>query len=606
MKKSILSVLVCFFIVTAGHAQGWQWAKHMTSTPFVVHSITAALATDTAGSVFSASTLVSVSAVSGILEGCVSHFGSYSITDSTPFGQSIISKADKDGNFQWVIGTQHAATGIADMATDLAGNLYVLGVYDSGFCTIGNYPLSFPYVYVPTSNSMYFLAKVNSNGNVVWAKNVVPNFSGGIGLGLDYVTSYFPYGKLCVDDTGNVYIAGIFGETSSIGTTTIAPVGISNIFIAKYNTTGMAIWAKAYPNGGVDGISGFAEDQSNLYLAGNYSLATSINFGSFILNTSGPQGNYVVKLDNNGIPLWAKCSDTFAYFSGLAVDPNGSAYVCGNFYNRRINFDADSIVNRNTGKSDAFLVKYNSNGNTEWTKVVGGDSADYAFAVTADHCGNIFMIGGTPDLSSPSGMYKVHANNHVLTIPLNSIGNAPSFVVEYDLGGHFIYNSYIGSGAYYSDQYNIMGEKAIIKADYRGSFCVATACNGTLTDTLGPDVVMTDSGEMMAFVAKFKYDSIGCIPYHEYVGVQEITLAMPDVTLYPNPARDQFIISSSVEFSIGSEVVLYDAVGRQVYRQNLLGNNVSISVSAISPGLYHCVINMLGVGVLSRKLVIIN
>src|SRR5205823_5682183 len=47
------------------------------------------------------------------------------------------------------------------------------------------------------------------------------------------------------------------------------------------------------------------------------------------------------------------------------------------------------------GAEDAFLIKYDSAGNLQWSKQFGTSSADFAKANTVDASGNVFVGGST-------------------------------------------------------------------------------------------------------------------------------------------------------------------------------------------------------------------
>ena len=74
--------------------------------------------------------------------------------------------------------------------------------------------------------------------------------------------------------------------------------------------------------------------------------------------------------------------------NGVTVDSSGNIYVTG-----RTGGALDSIAN--SGSSDIFLVKYDSTGEKQWTKLLGTSSDDYGFGVTVDSSDNIYVTGYT-------------------------------------------------------------------------------------------------------------------------------------------------------------------------------------------------------------------
>lgn len=77
-------------------------------------------------------------------------------------------------------------------------------------------------------------------------------------------------------------------------------------------------------------------------------------------------------------------------------------------------------------------------------------------------------------------------------------------------------------------------------------------------------------------------------------------------TAYPNPARDILIVTYNLEENQRGEFILFDAQGRQIYSQNISGNNKSISFKTdmFQPGLYFYKIKSKGMSVDGSKFVI--
>jgi hypothetical protein len=60
----------------------------------------------------------------------------------------------------------------------------------------------------------------------------------------------------------------------------------------------------------------------------------------------------------------------------VAVDPHGNVYLTG--------YTLGSLGGSNQGNADAFLAKYDANGNLQWTRQLGTPSDDYGFGVGPD------------------------------------------------------------------------------------------------------------------------------------------------------------------------------------------------------------------------------
>ncbi len=92
----------------------------------------------------------------------------------------------------------------------------------------------------------------------------------------------------------------------------------------------------------------------------------------------GSSDIYLIRTDSNGDTLWTKAYGGEGMDEGISVcqTADGGFIVAGYTYSYGI------------GNSDVYLIKANSNGDTIWTKTVGGLEIDVAYAVanTQDGC----------------------------------------------------------------------------------------------------------------------------------------------------------------------------------------------------------------------------
>ena len=79
----------------------------------------------------------------------------------------------------------------------------------------------------------------------------------------------------------------------------------------------------------------------------------------------------------------------------LTIGADGSIYIVGHTWG-----DFDGQIN-NGGYGDAFLTKFNPNGTTEWSRLLGTSDIDYGNALTTGSDGSIYIAGTTTsDLDS--------------------------------------------------------------------------------------------------------------------------------------------------------------------------------------------------------------
>lgn len=205
-----------------------------------------------------------------------------------------------------------------DVIIDAAGNIYLTGFcsartdFDGGGDTNFVTPIG-------TSNvTGIFLAKYNSNGDLIWAKMMSGTVNG--------------WGKkMKLDSNGDIILVGNFAGTvdfdPSAGTTNVvaASTNFSDVFITKYTPSGALVWAKKIGGSVYDEVDALILDSNdNFYISGymNQTVDFDPGAGTYNLTMSiNSQAGYVAKYDNQGNFVWAFLKDREVY--DLAIDASG-------------------------------------------------------------------------------------------------------------------------------------------------------------------------------------------------------------------------------------------------------------------------------------------
>ena len=278
----------------------WLWAKKAGGTAYDKGY---SIAIDASGNSY----------VTGYFQGTAT-FGSTTLTSSG--SQDIfITKLDSSGNWLWAKNAGGTSENYGfSIAVDASGNSYVTGVF-VGTASFGSTTLE--------SNGYddIFVAKLNSSGDWLWAKNA--------GGSDDYDNGW----SIAIDASGNSYVTGYFSGPATFGSTTLTSNGDWDIFVAKLDMRGNLLWAKNA--GGTSDDIGYdiAVDASgNSYVTG-YFESTTATFGSTTLTSCGEYDIFIAKLDSRGDWLWAKnAGGTYRdEGDGIAVDASGNSYVTGYF-----------------------------------------------------------------------------------------------------------------------------------------------------------------------------------------------------------------------------------------------------------------------------------
>jgi len=196
-----------------------------------------------------------------------------------------------------------------------------------------------------------------------------------------------------VDSSGNIYVTGY----TSGGLDNNTNSGNTDIFLVKYNSSGVKQWTKQLGTSTSDAGTGVTVDSSgNIYVTGSTKGGLDGNS-----NTAGSSWDFfLVKYNSSGVKQWTEQYGNVAaevlgvggYYTdfgqGVTVDSSDNIYVTGTI---------------NYGGNDIFLVKFYDNGTKQWTKLLGTSSDDRVAlgfgeimdGVTVDSSDNIYVVGST-------------------------------------------------------------------------------------------------------------------------------------------------------------------------------------------------------------------
>jgi gliding motility-associated-like protein len=311
-------------------------------------------------------------------------FGNITLTNANPGNLDFfIVKYDPSGNAVWAKSAEGGnACGIS---TDASGNIYATGYFNTPTITFGNITLTNSGGVNFTSGDV-FIVKYNSAGNALWAHSAGGN-SMDIGvsvstnaLGNAIITGYFQSDSI---NFGNIMLTNV-------------NAGTGDFFIAQYDAAGNVVWAKSMGGNGDDGGSSVSADSSgNIYTTG-YFNSPSISFGNFTLTNANAGTNdlFITKYDASGIVLWTKSAGNLNddYGRSVSTDIFGNFYLSGSFAGPAINFGTTALTAPSDSLEPAFIAKYDSSGNVLCAAPLS--SGGGWNAVSADRFGNAYLTAG--------------------------------------------------------------------------------------------------------------------------------------------------------------------------------------------------------------------
>ena len=195
-------------------------------------------------------------------------------------------------------------------------------------------------------------------------------------------------GDVVVDDSNNVYVTGTFFGTNPFGTA----IGNQDVFLAKYKPSGELVWSRTlgaprYNEGrGID-----VDRNGNVYITGDF--YGTLSLGDQSVTSHGDADAFIAKFNSNGDLQWLRNygSDGGERGHALAVDGNGNVYATGEFQGTGI---FENIRQQSNGEFDAFIVKYNTDGEFQWVQSGGGAGRDTGYGIAADvRTGDVYVTG---------------------------------------------------------------------------------------------------------------------------------------------------------------------------------------------------------------------
>lgn len=244
--------------------------------------------------------------------------------------------------------------------------------------------------------------------------------------------------SIVTDSLGNVYTTGVFEGTVDFdpgpAIQSLTSSGFYDVFILKLDSLGNFVWVKAISGSNYQRVESMVIDGSgNLYLTGSHKDTT--DFGTGLVSHkvfAFDEDIFILKLDTLGDLFWVKSLEGIGTDQGtdIVVDEYGDVYI-GGFFFQVVDFDPGvGILNfYSIGSSiDAFIAKYNSNGELLWARKLGNNGGDRVYSIDVDSSGNIYAVGsfeGTVDFDPGIATYNIISagSEDIFIWKLDSLGN---------------------------------------------------------------------------------------------------------------------------------------------------------------------------------------
>ena len=240
-----------------------------------------------------------------------------------------------------------------------------------------------------------FLTKLDTTGNAIWSM-----FYGGIGDEFGY--------EVVVDSKDNPYMVGYTNGNdilvSSSGVFQSNNNGSYDSFILKLDSAGNFIWGTYFGgSGGEFTLAADVDGSDNIVIGGFTSSPNMPRLNPFQPVFGGALDAFVAKFDSTGNLMWSTfCGGSNSEdVHALHIDDQNNVIITGETYSSDFPTSPGAFQPNNNGNLDAFLTKYDDQGNRIFSTCFGGFNAEDGYGVASDVMNNIYLVGYSESLNFP-------------------------------------------------------------------------------------------------------------------------------------------------------------------------------------------------------------
>jgi gliding motility-associated-like protein len=414
--------------------------------------------------------------------------GTFESNPTNFVGNGFMAKLNSNGVRIW--GTFLMGAGIQNAKINSLNQIYLVGYARAGSLATPN---SFKEIGDFTDG---LLMKFDTNGQRIWG-----TYYGG--------KNFDRIDAISLDSQENIIIAGETHSYEGIATpdgyqTTLSNSSDYTGFFAKFNKDGNRLYGSYFPF--VIKCSTI-DANDNIILAGDqyfsdfYSFPNISTNGAFKTNHNS-NDVFVIKFSPSFTKLWCTYyggdktvidpSANSDLISGIGSDNANNIYIIGTTTSsNNMSTPGAFKTSQNIGGQDAFIAKFNTNGERQWGTYFGDDSTLYTDSGT--NCfisaeGNIYLIGYT---DSPNNIST--PNSFQSTIKIGPDGYIAKFSTNGDLNWSTYYG---GKGGDFLKSIDYLAGKIVVSG--------RTVYDDS-TDLSTPGVHKTNGGGFIdIFIAEFQ------------------------------------------------------------------------------------------------------
>jgi hypothetical protein len=445
--------------------------------------------------------------------------------------------------------------------------------------------------------------------------------------------------SVCQSAEGGFLIAGYTGSYGA---------GRWDIYLVKTDSEGDTVWQRTYGEASSDDIaykvlqtpdSGYIVAVEMTYATDPFDIMKTDAYGESLWTACVPQGDYgagvtdlqltedggfiaaggidiwgtthtqaqayLVKMDVDGVTEWTRSygGSEDEYLYAVDQTSDGGYILAG-------------VVIEDPDDWDFYVLKTDSAGAVVWSRIFGGDYMDFPGDVKQTRDGG-YIVVGTYEVYHEGFfdyyIYVVRLNSGGGTVWTRTYGCGEASAIEESPEGGFV----VGGCAhvdYYDDTY-------VLKIDANGDSLWAVNCGVPNDDRARAMQRTSDGGYVLAgyrgvggtssdaYVVRLGADQAGC------GGGNRLLVHAIALTCAPSPSRNSASISYFLPREHRVDLTIYDSLGRAV--ADLVGGHRAAGTHliqwdctdrvgrAVEPGVYFCTIRVADER-LSRKIVLLR
>ncbi|MBX2905491.1 MAG: T9SS type A sorting domain-containing protein [Taibaiella sp.] len=621
MKKTVtnlshLAVIVALFFSTLTHAQSYKWVKGGGSTSSlspekeqVKYSCT-----DDNGNVYT----LSLMGMTNILADTFYRATARNITTSV---HNFLASYDCNGALRWAKMLEgYGGPAEAGGLVYYGGSIYLTGALYSDALHYKYFGLD---TTVTTQNFSSFIARLDTgnNGDITWLRFVGSNVSGNSLLakagkpavdGAGYIHNLTPIKGGCIvngsltttqagtydlkyDASGNLVTASqivaldsvwmvndyAYNKVSGSWFAIIGPsdywysvIGpVFNSAVCAFRSNNTIVWKDTTgANGALSKLEYDGFD--NLYLTGSGQTG-SYNIGGLTVDhVTGGKHTSIIRVDTNDFGRWSYTISGTTAICGLAdltLLPDGKIAATGNLTSK-VFHGTDTLISTPGEGQNAMFVITDTGGHTiKFDQLRGAGFYDVGLSITSDKIGNVY-IGGQVESNIWGGSLSPYVSNG---------GNSDYFVMKY---GYDCSCTAVPTASYTSTATSA----STFAFTFTGSAGYDSVRwqfgDGGTATTASPTHTYAAPGTYTACVRVFT--PCGSNTYCNNIVVPTVgvpQLAAGSVSVYPNPATDELIITGHEH---NATYRLMSITGATLQQGSLPSHRASIHLANQTPGMY--------------------